>query len=226
MPRCSVGYQWKNVYTGWCVWAVRTLRPGGSEQSGWPPPRPGGVVDVFSHGKVARYRVALHLRKNVHFSCKVPCQGAHPLQPVLRSCLRPPDRAASSTPRCSVHAAAGPSAPAAPWTVRSCDLQLLLLAGCLGLCAVSRFTKRMVHVRRVCQVTPSPTAIPSYWVMRDSLECPKFSECFTQLLATSMLAPFADKQEMSDRRDASGSRLFTRKINKSEIANMPVSLSN
>ena len=204
-----------------------SLRPGGSEQSGWHPPQPGVVVDVFSHGKVARYRVALHssgkmpisvagfpVRVLTHYNpCTVP-DCAH------RIALRHRRRGVRSMlPRDRP-----PLQRLGP--VRSCGLQLLLLAGCLGLCAVSRFTKRMVHVRRLCQVTPSPTAIPSYWVMRDSLECPKFSECSTELLATSKLAPFADKQEMSDRRDASGSLLFRRKINKGVVANMPVSLSN
>ena len=56
------------------------------------------------------------------------------------------------------------SAPTAPWAERSRGLRLLLFARCpsaLGLCAVSSFTKRTVCVRRLCRVTPSPTAIPS-----------------------------------------------------------------
>ena len=57
-----------------------SLRPGGSEQSGW---HPGAVVvSCIQSRKSCRLlsRTALY-RKNVHFNCRVPCQGAHTLQP-------------------------------------------------------------------------------------------------------------------------------------------------
>ena len=42
------------------------------------------------------------------------------------------------------------------------------LRGAPPLWACAQFPKRTVHVRRLCQVTPSPTATPSCWVMPDS----------------------------------------------------------